>query len=344
MGLPAPPQDPVSRRSLIEVENLHIDFPRSDGTAVHAVNGVNLVVGEGETLGIVGESGCGKSTVARALVGLIPAPGRVGAGRIRVDGLDLQGASARRLRRMRGATAAMVFQDPLSALNPVMTIGAQIEEALATHLGMSRRERRDRAVSLLSDVGISDPVNRAKAYPHQLSGGMRQRAVIAIAISCSPKVLIADEPTTALDVTVQAQILELLARLRDSLGMSIVLVSHDLGVVAGTADRVAVMYAGTIVEQGSVFEVLGAPTHPYTEALLASRMEIDADRKERLHAIGGGAPSLQEPPTSCPFADRCAVVQDECRTALPELAPTDSPSHLAACFVRAPQSRLRKAV
>lgn len=333
MGLPAPPQDPVSRRSLIEVENLHIDFPRSDGTAVHAVNGVNLVVGEGETLGIVGESGCGKSTVARALVGLIPAPGRVGAGRIRVDGLDLQGASARRLRRMRGATAAMVFQDPLSALNPVMTIGAQIEEALATHLGMSRRERRDRAVSLLSDVGISDPVNRAKAYPHQLSGGMRQRALIAMALACRPRLLIADEPTTALDVTIQAQILSLLKTLVVEHGTALIMITHDLGVVAGLCDEVNVLYGGRVVERADRHELFAGPRHPYTHGLLESIPRLDAGPGERLTPIVGSVSDNIPWAGGCAFAPRCSREIDRCRQVTPVLepAPEAAADHLMRC-------------
>jgi oligopeptide transport system ATP-binding protein len=298
------------------------------------VNGVSFGIREGETLGLVGETGCGKSTVARALVGLLPPPGRVTAGTIDLAGVDLVSGSARELRRVRGNEVAMIFQDTLTALNPLMTVGAQIGEALRIHTRLRGAAARRRATELLDLVGLPDASARLSAYPHELSGGMRQRVMIALAISCSPRLLIADEPTTALDVTVQAQILDLLRQLRDELGMAILLISHDLGVMAGMADRVHVMYAGFIVEEGSVEDVLLAPRHPYTEGLIGSLAKIDMPRPRRLPSIPGATPTLFGAPRACPFRPRCPVAVARCESANPPLLPV-APGHTSACWVRA---------
>ncbi|WP_211260820.1 ABC transporter ATP-binding protein [Amycolatopsis jejuensis] len=318
---------------LLRVRGLEVVFPGSR-RVLHAVNGVSFDLARGETLGLVGESGCGKSTIGRALLGLVPEPGQVVAGSIEVDGEDVTAAPPSRRRELRGAKLAMVFQDPMSALNPVMTVGAQLREALGVHTDLRGRKADDRAAELLALVGIPAPRDRLRAYPHQLSGGMRQRVGIAMAISCEPAVLVADEPTTALDVTVQAQVLDLLRRLSDGLGMAVVLVSHDLGVVAGLADRVVVLYGGYVVEEGTAEDVLTAPVHPYTAALIGSRAEIDGPRPDRLRAIPGSAPALAGPALECPFRPRCAYAEPACRQGNPVLE-TVRPGHRAACPVRA---------
>ncbi|WP_353114458.1 ABC transporter ATP-binding protein [Microbacterium sp.] len=319
---------------LLRVRDLEVAFPGAR-SVLHAVNGVSFDLHRGETLGVVGESGCGKSTIGRALMGLVPDPGRIVGGSIRLEGEELTTLRGDRMRSLRGRRIAMIFQDPMSSLNPVMTIGAQIIESLTIHTRLRGRKAEARAAELLRLVGIPDPVGRLGAYPHQLSGGMRQRAGIAMAISCDPAVLVADEPTTALDVTVQAQVVELLARLRDELGMAIVLISHDLGVVAGIADRVMVVYGGYVIETGRTADVLDRSTHPYTEGLIASRTEIDGARPERLRAIPGAAPALMGPALECPFRERCALAEDVCRDSNPALSPVGD-GHEAACHVRAP--------
>jgi len=306
---------------LLEVEDLRVSFAGRRGL-VKAVDGVSFSIAPGRTLGLVGESGSGKSVAALSLLRLIEEPGRIEPGsRIAFDGEDLVAMSQERLRRVRGGRVAMVFQEPMSALNPLFTIGDQVAEAVQAHLGGSREEARARAVEALERVGLPDPQRRAKAYPHELSGGMRQRVVIAMAVACGPRLLIADEPTTALDVTVQAQILELMRDLRDREGMAMLLISHDLGVIAELADDVAVMYAGQIVELGPVQEVLRSPQHPYTRALLGSMPVIGADRETPLEVIRGSVPSPLAWPTGCRFAPRCDFVFGRCAE-LPPLLET----------------------
>jgi peptide/nickel transport system ATP-binding protein len=302
----------------VSVRNLSVRFP-VDGGQVHAVHGVSFDLRPGETLGIVGESGSGKSTLALSLMRLVPSPGQIVADEVVIDGVDLLSLSGRGLRRLRGGTVGMVFQDPLTSLNPVLTIGTQIRETLSIHTELRGEAARRRCVELLDLVGIANAKQRVDSYPHQLSGGMRQRVAIAIAICANPRVLIADEPTTALDVTVQAQILQLLGDLRSELGMSILLVSHDFGVVASLADRVQVMYAGRIAESGSIGDVLSTASHPYTGALLQSLVRLDRARPERLNAIPGTTPVLLESDGGCPFAPRCTVATEECTTQTPPL-------------------------
>jgi oligopeptide/dipeptide ABC transporter ATP-binding protein len=299
---------------LLVVRDLRVDLHTAERT-VHAVRGLSYDVARGEALGLVGESGSGKTVGALALIGLLPQPiGRVTAGSVVFDGRDLLHLPEEELRRLRGGRLAMVFQDPLSSLNPVMTAGRQITETLHRHLGLSGRPANDRAVELLSLVGIPAAARRVNAYPHEFSGGMRQRAMIAMALACDPLLLIADEPTTALDVTVQAQILDLLARLRVDLGMAVLLITHDMGVVAGFTDRIAVMYAGRIVEEGPVETVLSAPHHPYTVGLLGSIPRLDRLPQDTLEAIEGAPPDLASELVGCPFRPRCALAMDRCST------------------------------
>jgi len=308
-----------SGERLLEVDGLAVEFPTRDGL-VAAVNDVGFTVGRGETLAVVGESGSGKSVTAQAVMGLIERPGRVTAGTVHFQGVDLLRLSEEERRRVRGRRMAMIFQDPLSALNPVYSVGFQIGEMFRIHEGLSRREARRRAVDLLDRVRIPSAAERVGDFPHQFSGGMRQRVMIAMAIALGPEVLIADEPTTALDVTVQAQILELLDGLRAETGMGLVLITHDLGVAAETADRVAVMYAGRVVETGPAVEVLTSPRHPYTEGLLASLPQGEGRLGRRLEPIGGAPPSLSRIPPGCPFHPRCPYAVDQCRVELPPLA------------------------
>src|SRR5437867_5202989 len=271
---------------LLEVRDLRTSFFLEGGEA-RAVDGVSFALDAGRVLGLVGESGCGKSVTALSLMRLVPPPGRIVGGQVRFDGRDLLLLPERDMRAVRGAGLAMIFQEPMTSLNPVFTVGSQIAEAVRLHRAVSRRAAWNRAVELLTEVGIADPVRRARDYPHQLSGGMRQRVMIAIAISCEPRVLIADEPTTALDVTIQAEILDLLAELRERHGMAVVLITHDLGVVAEQADEVAIMYAGRIVEHASVLDIFERPLHPYTPALLRSMPSLGSERRRRLEAIPG---------------------------------------------------------
>jgi len=290
---------------LLSIRDLK-SYLRTPHGVVRAVDGVSLELAAGRTLGLVGESGCGKSVLARSILGLLPESILIRAGgEIRYAGRDLRDLSERELRSVRGREIAMIFQDPMTSLNPVMQVGAQIEQALRLHLRCSRAEAREHAVDLLDSVGITAPARRVENYPHELSGGMRQRVMIAIALACGPKVLIADEPTTALDVTVQAQILDLLQELQEKRGMALILITHNLGVVAGMADEVAVMYAGRIVEHGPTGALLAAPRMPYTAALLRSVPRLDDPVHSRLEAIGGRPPPLIEPPPGCRFAPRC---------------------------------------
>ena len=287
---------------------------------MRAVRGLSYEIRPGETLGLVGESGSGKSVSALSLLGLLPQPaGRVTGGSARFDGLELTGLSDEEFRQVRGAQIAMIFQDPLSSLNPVLTVGRQITEALETHEGMGGDTARRRAVELLELVGIPDAAQRIDHYPHEFSGGMRQRAMIAMALSCRPSLLIADEPTTALDVTIQAQILELLRELRSELGMAILIITHDLGVLAGFADRLAVMYAGRVVESGATAEILARPGHPYTIGLLRSVPRLDQPREAGLTPIEGTPPDLASDIEGCPFAPRCAWRLDVCEDEDPRL-------------------------
>ncbi|MCJ0765924.1 ABC transporter ATP-binding protein [Variovorax terrae] len=302
---------------LLDIEDLHVEFP-TQAAVMHAVEGVSLRLEEGEVLGIVGESGSGKSVTMMALMGLIAAPGRVRAARLRFAGHDLLGLSDAARRRLTGKDVAMIFQEPTTSLNPCFTIGFQLMETLRLHLHLDRRAARHRAVELLEQVGIPAPEMRLKDYPHQLSGGMNQRVMIAMAIACNPRLLIADEPTTALDVTIQAQILDLLRNLQKERGMALVLITHNMGVVSEMAQRVAVMYAGQVVEQRPVADLFAAPQHPYTEALLAALPERGA-ANGRLATIAGVVPGLYDRPAGCLFAPRCAYATEHSRAVRPEL-------------------------
>jgi oligopeptide transport system ATP-binding protein len=300
---------------------------------VHAVNGISYTVEAGETVAIVGESGSGKSVGVMSLIRLIPMPpGKIVDGEVWFGGQDLLTLSEDELRRIRGNHIAMIFQDPMTSLNPVLTIGRQITEALELHLNMSKDEARKRAVQLLGMVGIPGAEARLDDYPHQFSGGMRQRVMIAMGLSCEPQLLIADEPTTALDVTIQAQIVDLVGRLKKELGMAIIWITHDLGVVAGMAERVLVMYSGFIVEEADVDELYADPRHPYTVGLLRSIPRLDLGRQKRLIPIEGLPPDLLEAPTHCPFAPRCEFVVDKCWEENPVLEDV-GPGHRAACWV-----------
>jgi len=317
---------------LLEVRNLKTQFFTQDGV-VHAVNGISYYVNAGETVAIVGESGSGKSVGVMSLIRLIPQPpGKIVDGEVIFDGQDLLKLSEDELRDIRGNRIAMIFQDPMTSLNPVLTIGRQITEALELHLNMNKEQARKRAVQLLEMVGIPGADSRLDDYPHQFSGGMRQRVMIAMGLSCDPQLLIADEPTTALDVTIQAQIVDLTRRLQDELGMAIIWITHDLGVVAGMADRVIVMYSGFIVEEGNVNDLYCKPRHPYTLGLLRSIPRLDLGRQKRLVPIDGLPPDLLEPPTHCPFAPRCSFVEDKCWQENPPLVEV-TPGHKAACWV-----------
>jgi len=298
---------------------------------VYAVNGISFEIAAGETLGIVGESGCGKSVTSLALLGLLPRAGRVPTGTATFGGRDLLRLRDRELRRVRGRQISMIFQDPMTSLNPVLTIGRQIREALETHFDMKRKPATARAAELLDRVGIPSPEARLADYPHQFSGGMRQRAMIAMALACRPKLLIADEPTTALDVTIQAQILSILRELVADEHTALILITHDLGVVAGMCERVNVMYAGMFVETGSAEQLFGAPRHPYTLGLLQSVPRLDATRRARLQPIEGSPRNMLRPPTACPFQPRCRYEVDLSREQVPPLVEIE-PGHQVACF------------
>ena len=316
--------------ALLEVRGLRTVFATDEGELL-AVDGVSFTVDAGRTLAIVGESGCGKSVTALSIMGLVASPpGRIAAGSIRFEGEELVGAPARALQDLRGNGMAMIFQEPMSSLNPAFTIGEQIVEGLLRHRPIGRTEAKARALAMLAKVRMPAPEQRFHEHPHQLSGGMRQRAMIAMALACDPRLLIADEPTTALDVTIQAQILELMRTLQRETGTAIVLITHDLGVVAEVADEVAVMYAGRIVEQATVQALFEAPQHPYTVGLLGSMPRLDADRS-RLAAIEGQVPSPLRRPLGCSFAERCPFADAHCRSAAPELRELGS-EHLSACW------------
>jgi oligopeptide transport system ATP-binding protein len=318
--------------ALLEVKGLKTRFFTEDGV-VHAVNGITYELNEGGTLGIVGESGCGKSVSVLSVMRLIPEPpGKIVGGEVLFEGRDLLKMDAEDVRKVRGNRIAMVFQDPMTSLNPVLTIGRQIDEALELHMSMDKHQARQRTIELLEMVGIPEAGDRADDYPHQFSGGMRQRVMIAMALSCNPRVLIADEPTTALDVTIQAQIIDLVKRLRDDIGMAIIWITHDLGIIAGLAERVIVMYAGYIVERASVKDVYGDPRHPYTIGLLGSLPRLDETRKRRLFSMRGLPPDLIDLQPVCPFAPRCDFVIDRCREEMPPLEPINL-GHEIACWV-----------
>ena len=319
---------------VLEVENLRVSFPDGAGRRFHPVDGVSFELRKGETLALVGESGCGKSLTSLALLQLVPPPGRVDAGSvIRLGDTNVLSLTGEALRRIRGRRIGMIFQDPMTSLNPVFTVGDQIAEGVRAHFRVSRREARDRALRLLQEVGIPDPASRLDAYPHQLSGGMRQRVMIAIALSAEPEILVADEPTTALDVTVQAQILEVLEALRRSHGMAVLLITHDLGIVAGRADRVAVMYAGQIVEEAPTAELFAHPSHPYTQGLFASVPRISGPI-QRLTPIGGSVPSPSAWPSGCRFRPRCPQAFD--KSELPPELLAVGPDHRMRCWLADP--------
>src|SRR6476646_91639 len=321
--------------ALLSVERLRVEFPTRRGLLV-AVDDVSFSIAPGEVLGVVGESGAGKSLTGAAIIGLIDPPGRIGAGQVLLDGRRIDNLPAEAMRRVRGREIGAVFQDPLTSLNPLYTIGRQLIETITTHLDMSPRQARQRALDLLAEVGISAPKRRIDHYPHQFSGGMRQRVVIALALAAKPKLIIADEPTTALDVSIQAQIIALLTRLCRDHGTAVMLITHDMGVLAETADRVAVMYAGRIVEIGPVGDVIHQPQHPYTIGLMGSIPAVGQE-VERLPQIEGSMPRLNAIPAGCPFNPRCPRVFDRCKVERPDLLAADK--SLAACWVAAPGAK-----
>ncbi len=318
--------------ALLEVRDLVTEFPTRRGV-VRAVNGVSFSVDRGEILAVVGESGSGKSVTSLSIMGLLQAPGHVASGSITFEGRDVLAASERELERMRGGEIAMIFQEPMTSLNPVYRVGDQIVEAIRTHLDMDKRAAWARAVEMLRVVGIPSPEERARDYPHQMSGGMRQRVMIAMALACDPKLLIADEPTTALDVTIQAQILDLIYKLRDEFNMAVMLITHDLGVVSEVADRVVVMYCGQVVEEAEKYELFDRPFHPYTAGLLRSIPRLEDDSGERLYMIPGAVPNPLEMPPGCPFSDRCEHACDRCRTEAPALREVGTSGRRVRCFL-----------
>jgi peptide/nickel transport system ATP-binding protein len=323
--------------ALLEIRDLHVSFETRDGL-VHAVDGVSLAVDRGRTLGVVGESGSGKSVTALTVMGLTRLPNATISGQVLLDGIDLLAMPADDLRRVRGKRVAMIFQDPLSSLHPLYKIGWQIVEAIQAHERASEKAARARALEALREVGIPNAADRLESYPHELSGGMRQRVMIAMALVLDPEILIADEPTTALDVTVQAQILDLVRELQAEHGTAVVLITHDLGVIAETADEVAVMYAGRVAELGPLTAVIDQPEHPYTWGLLQSLPSSESSRSERLHPIEGSPPSLISVPSGCPFHPRCPYVMEICPRKEPPLAPT-TPGHTVACLLPVPMRR-----
>ena len=332
------PDSAVGTDTILELKDLHTHFHTPEGV-VRAVDGVSYSLKSGETLGVVGESGCGKSVTALSILNLVPQPpGRIFGDGILFEGRDLTKLEPKEMRSIRGNNVAMIFQEPMTSLNPVFTIGFQISEAVMLHQGLKKREAMDRAAEMLDLVGIPLPRQRVREYPHQLSGGMRQRAMIAMALSCNPKILLADEPTTALDVTIQAQILDLMMKLKEEFGTAIVLITHDLGLVAETCERVVVMYAGKIVEEAPIKEIFGNPLHPYTQGLLGSVPTLEKHRstgrvdRVRLQENPGIVPSLNLLPTGCSFNPRCKDVMDKCHEEEPQLKEV-SPGHFVRCLL-----------
>jgi oligopeptide/dipeptide ABC transporter ATP-binding protein len=320
----------VSQQPLLHIDDLHVHFNTSDGV-VQAINGASLTLNPGEIVGLVGESGSGKSVTAMSVLGLVPKPPAVyPKGRILWKGIDLLTTPDRELREIRGGEISMIFQDPMTSLNPVYTIGHQISEMIRVHERISPKEAKERSIDMLNLVGVPNPQQRVDDYPHQFSGGMRQRAMIAMALSCNPELLIADEPTTALDVTIQAQILEILEKSARELNVAVLLITHDLGVVAGICDRVAVMYGGRIVEEAPVDDLFERPLMPYTWGLMKSIPQMDEFSTERLYTIPGSPPVMSRPPKGCAFAARCEFALDKCQTEVPELE-TYSAGRLVRC-------------
>ena len=317
---------------LVEIKNERLSFFTPAGE-VKALNDVSMTLREGEVLGIVGESGSGKSVTSYSLMGITPEPGRIIGGSVEFNGHRIDRMSEKEMRKVRGSEVSMIFQDPMTSLNPVYTVGNQIEEAILLHTDKTRREAKLRAVELLRLVGINEPEKRVRQYPHELSGGMRQRVMIAMALACEPKLLIADEPTTALDVTIQAQILELIMELKEKLGMAVVLITHDLGIVSSMCDRIAVMYAGKVIECGTTDDIFYRPQHEYTKGLLRSVPRIDEKETQRLVAIEGTPVDMLNPPAGCPFAPRCPRCMKICLREMPPYT-TFSDLHYAACWLR----------
>lgn len=323
---------------VLKIEDLHVSFDTYAGE-VHSVRGVSLTVNEGEVLAVVGESGCGKSVTAKTIMKLNPMPpARIKRGSITLCGEDIVAADERKMQQIRGRLVSMIFQDPMTCLNPTMKVGKQLTEAICQHRKLSREQAKKEAVRLLEMVQIPNPAERAEQYPHEFSGGMRQRAMIAMAMSCEPKLLVADEPTTALDVTIQAQIMKLMAEVRRKTGTAIILITHDLGVVANLADRVAVMYAGKVVETGTAEDIFYRPKHPYTRALLKSLPKIDTARDEKLVSIAGTPPDLFSPPVGCEFASRCEQCMRVCKAHVPPMYEF-SEHHRASCWRLHPNCR-----
>ncbi|MBM6683226.1 MULTISPECIES: ABC transporter ATP-binding protein [Collinsella] len=329
--------------ALLEVRDLVTEFPTRKGV-VRAVNGVTFDVESGEILAVVGESGSGKSVTSLSIMRLLQDPGHVASGSITFDGEDLLAASEAEMERVRGGQISMIFQEPMTSLNPVYRVGDQIVEAIRTHSDMSKKDAWARAVEMLRVVGIPSPEERARDYPHQMSGGMRQRVMIAMALSCDPKLLIADEPTTALDVTIQAQILDLIYKLRSEFNMAVLLITHDLGVVSEVADRVVVMYCGQVVEEGEKFELFEHPLHPYTLGLLKSIPRLEDEESERLYMIRGSVPNPLEMPPGCPFSDRCDRCFERCRTEVPELTTVPGTTRRVRCFLYDDAAEVERAV
>ena len=324
--------------NILEVKNLHVSFYTYAGE-VKAVRGVDFVVKEGETVAIVGESGCGKSVTAKSIMKLLPSPPvKYKQGFIEFNGKNLLTASEKEMQKIRGKQISMIFQDPMTSLNPTSKIGSQITEAIMRHNRIGRKEAHDQAVNMLELVGIPQPAKRINQYPHEYSGGMRQRAMIAMALACNPRLLIADEPTTALDVTIQAQILELMKDIQQKTGTSIILITHDLGVVAEMCDRVVVMYAGQVVETGTVQKLFANPQHPYTKGLLKSIPRLDMDKQQPLSPIIGTPPDLMDPPKGCPFYARCIYAMNICQEHNPALEEMGSGQH-AACWLHHPMAK-----
>jgi dipeptide transport system ATP-binding protein len=318
---------------LLEIDQLHVSFSIRGGE-VQAVRGVSFSLNEGETVAIVGESGCGKSVTAQSIMRLIPEPpGKIKNGSIRLKGKELTTMTEKKMRSIRGSEIGMIFQDPMTSLNPTISVGEQIIEGIRRHQNISKHDAREEAVQILQLVGFSDPLERLKQYPHQFSGGMRQRIMIAMALMCKPSVLIADEPTTALDVTIQAQIIELFKNIQEKTGVAIILITHDLGVVAQIADIIHVMYAGRIAESGNVRDIFHNPQHPYTKGLLASVPRLDGDRNKPLIPILGTPPDLFAPPTGCPFTERCDFAMEVCNQYMPPLYGLNEHHHVS-CWLQ----------